>query len=81
MRIGVYSGEIPTSKFIEQMIQDFASKGHEVYVYGTQKGDIDHYKKLSIKPRIFSKNIKILRKYFFLMFLVICEIILLAQIE
>ena len=56
MRIGVYSGEIPTSKFIEQMLQDFANKGHEVYVYGTQKGEIDYYKKLSIKPRIFSKN-------------------------
>lgn len=56
MRIGIYSGEIPTSKFIEQMLQDFASKGHEVYVYGTQKGEIDYYRKLSIKPRIFPKN-------------------------
>lgn len=37
MRIAIYSGEIPSTTFIERLIEGMADRGHQVYLYGAGK--------------------------------------------
>ena len=56
MKIGIYSGQIPPSIFIDQMICGLAKTNCTLYIYGTLRGEIDHYHNLSIKIRRFPKS-------------------------
>jgi colanic acid/amylovoran biosynthesis glycosyltransferase len=56
MKIGIYSGDIPSSVFIEQMLYGISSKENLVFIYGSLKGNIDHYNNSFIKPQIFPNN-------------------------
>jgi len=69
MKIGIYSGQIPPPIFIDQMVRGLAENNHTVYLYGTLRGDIGHYKNLSIKTRFFPKSrIRIVLLIFWLSF-------------
>ena len=38
MKIGILSGEIPPPAFIDQLVIGLAIKGHEVFLYGSERG-------------------------------------------
>ena len=58
MRIAIYSGEIPSTTFIEHLIRGVADAGHTVLVFGTEKGTVQYENSCVIQiptPRNFIK--------------------------
>lgn len=48
MRIAIYSGEIPSTTFIENLINGLGENGHEILLFGTQKHKVDYKKEVKI---------------------------------
>lgn len=42
MRIAVYSGEIPSSTFVETLIIGLANKGHQLFIFGIKKKSVNY---------------------------------------
>lgn len=49
-RIAIYSGEIPSTTFVERLIEGLAAKNHEIFLFGALKS----------KPKYHFKNIKVM---------------------
>ncbi|MDE6120631.1 MAG: glycosyltransferase, partial [Muribaculaceae bacterium] len=56
MRIAIYSGAIPSTTFIENLIVGVAEKGHEVLLFGNRRGNPD-YRTKNIKVFFLPSNI------------------------
>ena len=37
MKIAIYSGEIPSTTFVEQLVEGMAARGHEIFLFGKKK--------------------------------------------
>lgn len=71
IKIAIYSGEIPSTTFIERLITGLANKGKYIYVFGPKKhqtSKINNVKEVSYKANKWSKAFHFL-KYSTLLFL------------
>lgn len=48
MRIAIYSGQIPSSTFIELLIKNVAKKGHEVLLFGSKISKVTYDKNIRV---------------------------------
>ncbi|MBS1688405.1 MAG: glycosyltransferase family 4 protein [Bacteroidetes bacterium] len=69
-KIAVYSGDIPSTTFIERLIQGLAEEGNTIYLFGKQKKDVNY--PANVKVIAYSSNtskLYLLAKYYLLLLL------------
>lgn len=70
LKIAIYSGDIPSTKFIERLIRGMSNKGHKIYLFGFIKDSVNYNQSVSIfgyKNTKIQKGIHLL-KYSFLLY-------------
>ncbi|MFL2983042.1 MAG: hypothetical protein ACJZ12_01460 [Candidatus Neomarinimicrobiota bacterium] len=65
LTVAIYSGVIPSTNFIENLIQSIATKNTFVYLFGKSKGDVKYYNKNICLFLIPTKRLKL---FFFVLF-------------
>jgi glycosyltransferase involved in cell wall biosynthesis len=67
-KIAIYSGEIPSTTFIERLIEGLANDGCQIFLFGLQKGSVSYAKNVSVFSYSNKWNkLYILLKYSFLL--------------
>jgi colanic acid/amylovoran biosynthesis glycosyltransferase len=70
LKIAIYSGDIPSTTFIERLIRGISNKGHEIYLFGYIKDSVSYNQSVSVfgyKNTKIQKGIYLL-KYSFLLY-------------
>jgi len=50
MKVAVYSGNIPSTTFIENLIKGLEKSGIEVFLFGKKKGNVSYGKYIQRPP-------------------------------
>ena len=67
-KIAIYSGEIPSTTFIERLIEGLINNGCQIFLFGWQKGSVSYAKNVSVFSYSNKWNkLYILLKYSFLL--------------
>lgn len=72
MKVAVYSGDIPSTTFIENLIKGLEKSGIEVFLFGKKKGNVSYGKNVKVYPTpsgqialmffIFQQSLKLILK-------------------